>query len=326
MEIFRDSPVHKQMYLSYGAEQTTFVSLVPRTGQVLWAWMAPARAGILGVDGRQVLISIQQNGLSAIAALSMVTGRELWQADLRAGYYSLTEDGSLFWMESSRLTALEPATGQVLWSYAGEPNHHLWLSFEKNGLYVHERSRISSLDRRNGRVVWVHHYNVPAAMNPHAEILESGVVLVQILDHTSRVSRQIALNCWTGQVIWEREDTGTSSFMSEGNQQGAWRINGKVLQAVDPWTGTVRWSFTLNSTVSTENILKVLEQDKNTVYVGYGRVSDRDPPMGVLALDMKTGALLWQSWLDATLSRVGGDGRTLILNAGPHGTTKALLK
>ncbi|WP_141735591.1 outer membrane protein assembly factor BamB family protein [Oligoflexus tunisiensis] len=319
-------PSQGQMYLSYGAERTTIVSLAPTTGKVLWAWVAPASAGVLGIDGRQVFISGQQDAKAMFVVLSLVEGRELWKANPGTGYFSLAPDGSLFLVDGAWLTAMEPATGRALWTYAAQQNEPISLSFEQNGLYVHERTRISSIDKRNGRIVWAHDYQALAAQNPHAQILKTGVVLVQALDHAARVSRQIALNCWTGHVLWEREETGTGSFVSEVNQQETWLINGKTIQAIAPWTGVVRWRFVLNSAAPSEGIMNVLEQDKNTVYVAYGLAGSQYPPMGVLALDRKTGALNWQSWLDASLSRVAGDAHTLILNAGHHGSTKALKK
>jgi outer membrane protein assembly factor BamB len=317
---------HDQIYLSYGADRTHLVSLNRSNGKTLWTWTAPAYAGIMGVDGQRVFVSSYQDARTSLKALHKINGVQLWEADPGNGYHTLTEDGALFWVSGSQLNALSPGTGQTIWSYNGRQDDSIWLTFEQNGLYVHEKSRISSVEKKSGRILWTYDYSAFAEQYPYAQILKAGVVMVRVNDYNAGVSRQIALNSWTGRVLWEREEPGTSSYLSEDNLAGTWVISGKTIKSMDPWTGTQRWSYTLDSEVPWENIMSVLEQDRSTVYVAYGYVGSKYPPMGVLALDMKTGQVKWKNWMESSIYRVGGDSRTLILNAGYYGSTKALRK
>jgi outer membrane protein assembly factor BamB len=318
-------PDQNEIYLSYGTDRTTLVSLNRKNGKVLWSWTASAYAGIMGVDAHRVFVNSFHDGRSSLKALHKINGVELWEADPGRGYHSLT-DGHLFWVDGSQLTALSPGTGQRLWTYTGEQNASMWVSFEHQGLYVHEKNRLSALDRKSGRVLWAYDYNNFADQYPYSQILRTGVVMVRVNDYDAGLSRQFALNSWTGKLLWEREEASTSSFFSEDNQSGAWLISGKTIKAMDPWTGALRWTYTLDSEIPWENIMSVLEQDASTVYVAYGVVGGKYPPMGVLALDIKTGALKWKNWMESSLYRVGGDSRTLILNAGYYGSTKAIRK
>ncbi len=319
-------PGHDQIYLSYGADRTTLVSLNRTNGRAIWSWTAPAYAGIMGVDNQRVFVSSYHEGNTSLKALHKINGVQIWEADPGSGYYSFTDDGSLFWLSGSQLTAVSPGTGQALWTYNGRQNDSIWLTFENNGLYIHEKTRISSLDKKSGRALWVYDYSAFADQYPYSQILKVGVIVVRVNDYNAGTSRQIALNSWTGKVIWEREEASTGSYLSEDNASGTWVINGKTIKSVDPWTGDVRWSYTLASDAPWESIMNVLEQDRSTVYVAYGFVGSKYPPMGVLALDVKTGQQQWKTWMESSVYRVGGDSRTLILNAGYYGSTKALRK
>lgn len=319
-------PGHDQVYLSYGADRTTLVSLKRSNGQALWSWTAPAFAGIMGVDNQRIFVSSYVDAKSSLKALHKINGAELWQADPGTGYHTLTDDGALFWVSGSQLMAVSPGTGEALWTYNGRQDDSIWLTFEQNGLFVHEKSRISSVEKKSGRVLWTYDYSNFAAQFPYTQILKAGVVLVRANDYSAGISRQIALNSWTGKVLWEREEGGANSYVSEDNSSGTWIISGKSIKALDPWTGAVRWVYTLDSEAPFENIMTVLEQDNATVYVSYGFLGSKYPPMGVLALDMKNGQLKWKTWMESSLYRVGGDSRTLILNAGYYGSTKALRK
>jgi hypothetical protein len=317
---------HNQIYITYGADRTHLVSLNPSNGKAMWSWIAPAYAGIMGVDSQRVFISSYRDAKTSLKALHKINGVELWEADPGSGYHTLTEDGALFWVSGSKLTSVSPGTGQALWTYNGQQDDSIWLTFEQNGLFVHEKTRISSIEKKSGRVLWAYDYSNFAEQYPYAQILKAGVVMVRVNDYNTGVSRQIALNSWTGKVIWEREDASTSSYLSEDNLSGTWVISGKTIKALDPWTGALRWTHTLDSEAPWENIMSVLEQDRSTVYVSYGYVGSKYPPMGVLALDMKTGQAKWKTWMESSVYRVGGDSRTLILNAGYYGSTKALRK
>jgi outer membrane protein assembly factor BamB len=315
-----------EIYLSHGTDRTTLVSLNRKNGQFLWSWTAPAYAGIMGVDAHRVFVNSFHDARTSLKALHKINGVELWEADPGSGYHSLTEDGHLFWVGGSQLSALSPGTGQELWSFTGEQDASMWISFEHNGLYVHEKNRLSALEKKSGRLLWAYDFSNFADQNPYSQILRTGVVMLRVNDYDAGVSRQIALNSWTGKFLWEREEASTSSYLSEDNQYGTWLIHGKSIKAMDPWTGTLRWTYTLDSENPWENIMSVLEQDGSTVYVAYGFIGSKYPPMGVLALDIRTGALKWKNWMESSLYRVGGDSRTLILNAGYYGSTKAIRK
>jgi len=317
---------HDEIYLSYGADRTTLVSLQRSTGKTLWSWTAPAFAGIMGVDSGRVFITSYQDATMSLKALDKSDGRELWRMNPGAGYFTLTEDGALLLVDGSVLTAIAPESGRTLWNYSGQRNDSIWISIEQNGLYVHEKTRISALDKKTGRILWTYDYSSFVDQYPYTQILKAGVVIVRVNDYNANTSRQIALNSWSGKVLWEREESGTSSFLSEDNQSGALLISGKTIRAMDTWTGQTRWSYTLPSQQPWENIMGVLETDGSTVYAAYGFIGGKYPPMGVLALDAATGTLKWQTWMESSIYRVGGDSSTLILNAGYYGSTKALKK
>jgi hypothetical protein len=315
-----------EIYLSYGATRTTLVSLQGSTGKTLWSWTAPAYASIMGVDSGRIFITNFKDATMSLKALDKNDGRELWQMNSGVGYFSLTEDGALFLVAGDLLTAIAPDSGRTLWNYRGQQNDTIWLSLEQNELYVHEKTRISAFDKKTGRILWVYDYSSFAEQYPYAQILKAGVTIVRVDDYNANVSRQIALNSSTGKVLWEREEPSTSSFLNEDNQSGTWVITGKSMRAIDPWTGQTRWTYTLPSNQPWENIMNVIEVDGSTVYVAYGFTGSKFPPMGVLALDVATGSLKWQTWMESSVYRVGGDRNTLILNAGYYGSIKALQK
>jgi outer membrane protein assembly factor BamB len=280
----------------------------------------------MGVDSQRVFINNYADAQSSLKALQKNSGVELWEAHLVKGYYTQAEDGSLFWVSGSEVNSIAPDSGKILWTFRAQPDDSLWLTFENQGLYVREKTRMSLLDKKSGHVMWSYDYGPFADQYPFTQVLKSGVVLIRVDDYAGLNSRHIALNSSTGKVIWERAEANAISSISEGNMSGTWIISGKTIKALNPWTGAIRWTYSLESEELSKHIMTVLEQDDSTVYVSYGSAGSKFPPMGVLALDMKTGHLKWKNWVESSISRIGSNSRTLILNKAQYGSTKALRK
>ncbi len=319
-------PNTEQVYVSYGSEHTTLAGLKKTDGTLLWSWTAQGYAGILGTDSQHIFITSYQEGNTTLLALDKKNGQELWRTEEGSGYYSIADDGLLYLINGQTIRRIHGDTGHILWSYSGQASDSIWISFEQNRLLLHEKSRISLVDKNQGELIWSYDFSRYAKLYPYAQILRSGVILIRINDYSQAWSKQIALDSRTGHEIWQREDEQLSGYYTEDKQGGLWLIDGKTLSGIDARTGTTRWSFTLPSTNTGENIMSIMECDGESLFVSYGFIRSKYPPMGVLAFDVKSGRLKWQSWLETSLYLVGSDANRLILNAGYYGSTKALQK
>ncbi len=316
----------QELLLTYGSDQTKVASLNRTTGQVNWNWQAGAYAGILGTDAKNVYIRSYKDSNSTVLALGKGSGIELWRSTQNAGYTNIAEDGNLYRINSQSVGRIDPETGKDLWTYSGRTDDYVWLSFEHNRLYLHEQNRLHSLDKKTGQFLWTYDFSSFASQYPYAQILQADVILIRINNYSEDWSKQIGLSGATGRQIWESESKNTNGYLAEDNQGGTWLIDGKTIASLDPMNGNRLWSFNLASDKPWENLMGVIERDGSNLYVSYGLTGSKYPPMGVLALDVGTGRLNWQSWLDSTAYIVGADNGHLVMNAGYYGSVKALKK
>jgi outer membrane protein assembly factor BamB len=150
----------------------------------------------------------------AVCALERSTGRLVWRREVLgfcgAAVYGF--DGKLFAKSSHTLYALNPNSGEVLWTFCpygpsgetmySEPAGH------KQSVFIGDRRGIlHCLDARTGRTLWRRRTNKAKNGDVNSTpIISSGLVIVG-----TNADKAVAYDAETGELAWVRKVDGPSA-------------------------------------------------------------------------------------------------------------------
>ncbi|RIK87180.1 MAG: pyrrolo-quinoline quinone [Planctomycetota bacterium] len=204
------------------------------SGDVVWQKHLPADYGtklpIWGmaaaplVDGDQLIVLVGGAGGALVVSFDKHTGQERWRAldDPAVGYappviYEFAGRRQLIIWHASALSALDPATGRVLWEFAWPIREALTIAMPRkvgNRLFVtafYEGPRMIDLgtDGMSPKSVW----NVPVGSDTSNRsihsIMPTPIVTEELVFGISSYGQLRCLETATGEMVWEtRQPTG----------------------------------------------------------------------------------------------------------------------
>lgn len=151
----------------------------------------------------------------AICALDRKTGKLLWRKEISklAGPAVYLADGKLFAKTAQTLYALEPKTGETIWSFCpyGESGESIYSDPTVYGrrLFIGDRSGfLHCLDSRTGKTLWRERTNTAKNCDVNSTpIVVDGLVVV-----ATNANLAVAYDVKTGSRAWLRPLDGPSTF------------------------------------------------------------------------------------------------------------------
>jgi len=258
--------------------------LKQRPGRLLWEFEG---GGI--IDTPVVVAGVAYAGCEdgRLRAFDAETGRVLWEfagdawvrrpVVLDGVVYAGSLDG--------QLRALRADTGRLLWSFAARGT--ISTPVVADGVaYAAAGSEFSpchvyALDASSGKVIW----DLAAGWD---EEFGDPAVTEGVVHVSTRWDGHLrALDARTGRLLWDyKAGGGASAPVVAAGLVFAGSMDGH-LRALDAGNGTVRWDLALGGHVCSPSATD------GVLYACSGSEEDADTPSGIWALDARTGAVLW---------------------------------
>jgi quinohemoprotein ethanol dehydrogenase len=255
---------------------------------------APTYSGVEWAAPGGDWASTRYSTLSRINATNVRQLGGAWVAELPAGQVSkapaMVKDGRMFVPTSQgTIVALDPATGQTIWSYKPETpfSGNRGVGIGQGLLFAGLRnSNVTAINQQTGKVEWTYEHGpeIPSQGMSAAPAYGNGVVVavVSLGDNFLR-GRAIALDAATGKFLWKFEvvpGPGEPGHETWPQDSDVWKYGGGAL-----WT---------TPSVDAELGLVYLETG-NAVpqWGGEHRPGNNLFNNSVVALDLKTGRMRW---------------------------------
>jgi hypothetical protein len=165
------------------------------------------------VSGSMLYASVFSEG--AVCALDRRSGRLLWRKEIpKLGGSSVhLAQGTLFAKTAHTLFALEPKTGNTIWSFCpyGESGESIYSdpTVYRGRLFIGDRSGfLHCLDSRTGRSLWRKRTN--AAKN--CDVNSTPIVVGGLVIVATNANMAAAYDVKTGSRVWRRALDGPSTF------------------------------------------------------------------------------------------------------------------
>lgn len=197
-------------------ETTCLAAFRVRDGAPLWCI-----PNFTGADGISQFAIYVKDGQNNYAALSIPTGRFLWEV-IAPGTLAAISDQMLLLSDLQTVTAADARTGRVLWQASlnfegapsGYPTSAAWATPDTAvavGSYQYEVLALSSGD---GSALW---HVMFSGFTPGQLVVESGIVVVTLLPppESSTPERLAACDARTGKVYWERDVSDSFMFLAD---------------------------------------------------------------------------------------------------------------
>ncbi len=312
------------VFVTYG-DRSQFVAAVRKAdGYYDWVARGADYVGVFYASPSHAVLSRYVNNSTRYSVLDIKTGEELWTIPGAVASPLFDDKGNIFVSEQGTIKRLEPASGQVRWTYE-TTGDYAWATFENNGVYVRESSRIVRLDKETGGIVWKSEYGLQASQYPYATILKSGHVVIR--GSNANKTTFIALDPNHGEALWRKEVNEHSAWINEDKAGNIYLLQGSTLSLLNMHLGTPVWTFQYAAESIWDRLSSVVESDARSVYVICAKGGHQYPPMGIIALDIKSGESRWNNFQHTPVNLVTSDAERLYINVGVYsGTVKALSK
>jgi outer membrane protein assembly factor BamB len=285
-------------------------------GKVRWTFRpGTSISGPTVADGTVYLA----DGIGAVRALELATGAELWQSRTLRSSETTTlavAEGRVFvGAQGGELLALDAKSGAELWRVSIAPDGGLGNPSVAGGIvYVGSDVGLTAVRAMTGDIVW----RADLGGDPTATaVVANGIVYVgpsADADH----GQLWAIDAATGRVVWKIPERLYSPTVSAGLAISGSNIG--FVTARDATTGAERWRF------RARGIFRPPAVAGDIVY------APAEDERRVYALDLMTGAVLWQQSLDGpnqcciavakgmvfvgtttgSVYAIGGDGTTVV--------------
>jgi len=151
----------------------------------------------------------------AICALERDRGKLIWRRELRkyANASAYLYAGRLFAKTSNTLFALQPDSGETLWSFCpyGTDGESIYSSpsAHENRVYIGDRRGcLHCLDAESGRTIWIRHTNRARNSDVNSTpVLMDGLVIV-----STNAKTVVAYDALSGKLAWKQKLDGRSTF------------------------------------------------------------------------------------------------------------------
>ncbi len=292
------------VYLGAFTQNGHLRSFARATGAQQWSHQVNGYATYIGTENQNVYLTEYDNNVTTLLALDKSSGSVRWSRVLDTSDYPVVDQGHhLIVIGQGHFKRLRPANGKDLWTYSGNGGDYLGFQSNAQGaIFAQQGNDLRRLSVDDGSTQWQVSLQ---GENIFPLFLSNGSIFVRtnVADAGSAV-----LYDANGAQKWSSHDNlgFVSPFEDKvGNVYYRGAGQGK-LSLVNLNNGQVQWTFFRDNPLPSETIYGTLSNETD-VYVTYGSVAMRYPPMGILRLDAKTGALLWDKWINEAIGLVSLD-------------------
>jgi hypothetical protein len=150
----------------------------------------------------------------AICALERDRGKMIWRRELRkyGGASPYLSGGRVFAKSSNTLFALQPDSGELLWSFSpystdGESIYSS-PSAHENRVYIGDRrGYLHCLDAESGRTMWKRQTN-----RAHGDVNSTPALLDGLVTVSTNAKTVVAYDALSGKLAWKQKLDGPSTF------------------------------------------------------------------------------------------------------------------
>jgi outer membrane protein assembly factor BamB len=150
----------------------------------------------------------------AICALERDRGKLIWRRELQkyGGTSPYLSGGRLFVKSSNTLFALQPDSGELLWSFGpyGTDGESIYSSpsVHENRVYIGDRQGyLHCLDAESGRTMWRRLTN-----RAHGDVNSTPVLLDGLVTVSTNAKTVVAYDALSGKLTWKQKLDGPSTF------------------------------------------------------------------------------------------------------------------
>jgi len=150
----------------------------------------------------------------AICALERDRGKMIWRRELKkyGGASPYLSGGRLFAKSSNTLFALQPDSGELLWSFSpyGTDGESIYSSpsAHENRVYIGDRrGYLHCLDAESGRTMWKRQTN-----RAHGDVNSTPALLDSLVKVSTNAKTVVAYDALSGKLAWKQKLDGPSTF------------------------------------------------------------------------------------------------------------------
>lgn len=200
------------------------------------------RPNPLATEGR-IYVSVFSPG--AICVLERADGRLIWRRELpKFGHSSVyLEDRRLFANTANTLIAMDPDSGEILWSFSpyGREGESIYSSpsGREGRVYIGDRMGwLHCLDAASGKSIWKRHTN----KTKNCSVNSTPVLINDLVIVSTNAKTALAFEALSGKLVWQQKLNAPSVF-GPLVHRGSVLAVANSLYVLDPTTGKVRRRF-----------------------------------------------------------------------------------
>lgn len=251
---------HYQQWFSFFYDNKKVTSYDVNTGKRAWSTpitvkgaKAGAPGGGVATDGRAVYVA---SSLRVLKALDLVTGKEIWSANLAdpARSAPTVADGRVYVVSAAGVVSAHSTdSGAELWRYASPVQSGGLLTVTSPAvsgnlvMVPFSSGELVAIDASNGAVQWsasLLSAQPVSALSSLNDVAARPVIAGSTVYAGSVAGRLIAIQASSGTKIWEQSIPTAYAPVAAGNGVFVLGLSGD-LYAFDNASGEVRWSVSL---------------------------------------------------------------------------------
>ncbi len=157
----RDGVIYVHAFNPNAAE---YYAIDAETSNILWTYTTDITAGLEPHQWDIVKGYVILTGGLRKEGLDRLTGRLLWQWSDNSTLALTTDGEKVFLASSGSAQAIDPASGETVWEYAGLPSHRTFGIFydSTNARVIIPADRLYVLAAESGRLLYLNDINFPA--------------------------------------------------------------------------------------------------------------------------------------------------------------------
>lgn len=280
-------------------------------GQRKWEHKADGFPSFVARANGRVLISIYKGDKTLLKSLDANSGHVQWTREMNGDYPLATNKGDVIVSRTNEFSKVNLDNGKNAWTFYG--NGDAYLGYNESGhIYARQGHEIIRLDSATGHKIWSHTSPEGAGIaNSVTNILRNGDVIVR----TEYGNGQATTKLYdpSGRKLWENQALTGTGWMAEDSAGKLFFRASASIKSLDRNSGAVHWSFKREFPIQGEALFNA-ETYGDDVYVLYGRAGGRYPPMGLIRLDARSGALQWDIWTNETTTLLAADAGYVFTN------------
>lgn len=231
-------PLRSDAARVYASTPSGIVAVSPANGEL--QWVSGTAPGLIGFDYALTEEAVIVNTGAVVSGLDPTNGQVRWERPIPSVVAMTPGPGAVFVTDETTIFALEPATGNELWTASLDDGGHVRLAAAADRVCAErlvsppDDARVTCFDTDDGSVAWSRLVSSASAM-----VLTSGRVILAEAGIVAG-SGWVGIDADDGDILWEAPDLPENVVSSDGFGEILVGCDDECL-AVDPRTGVVLW-------------------------------------------------------------------------------------